>query len=45
MIYCKKCVYPFSTVNLEISDDGICSSCKTFEAFTKISDDAWKLKK
>ena len=27
MSYCKSCVYPFATVNLNVSDDGICSAC------------------
>ena len=45
MKYCKKCVYPIATVNLEIDEDGICSSCKTFEAFKKIPDDVWKKKR
>lgn len=41
MKYCKKCVYPFATVNLHVDDDGICSSCKTFEAFEKIPEEFW----
>jgi len=41
MMFCKKCVYPVSTVNLEIDNDGVCSSCKTFEAFSEISEDIW----
>ncbi len=45
MIYCKKCVYPIATVNLEIGEDGICSSCKTFEAFEKIPEEIWKARK
>ena len=45
MNYCKKCTYPFATVNLNIDDDGICSSCKTFKAFEKISEDFWKIRK
>ena len=45
MKYCKKCVYPFATVNLHIDDDGICSSCKTFEAFEKIPDKTWEARK
>ncbi len=42
MIYCKRCVYPIIAVNLEINEDGICSSCKTFELFNKISSNDWK---
>ena len=45
MIYCKKCVYPISTVNLQIDEDGICTSCKTFDEFKKIPDEVWVKKK
>ena len=45
MNFCKKCVYPHSTVNLMVDDDGVCSSCKSFEAFGNISDDIWKKEK
>ena len=45
MKYCKSCVYPFATVNLEIADDGICSSCKSFEKAQNLSDDFWKKEK
>ena len=42
MIYCKKCVYPIIAVNLEIGDDGICSSCKTFNKFNSLTSEDWK---
>ena len=45
MKYCKKCVYPISAVNLLIEDDGICTSCKSFSGFEKISEDGWKKRK
>jgi len=45
MNYCKKCVYPFATVNLHVDDDGICSSCKTFEAFEEIPGHFWEKRK
>ena len=45
MKYCKKCVYPFATVNLHVDDDGICSSCKTFDAFEKIPTEFWDKRK
>ena len=44
MQYCKKCVYPFITVNLLVDDDGICSSCKTFDKVESLSDDFWKIR-
>ena len=37
MKYCKKCVYPEVAVNLSIDDDGICSSCRSFEEFEKLT--------
>jgi len=45
MKYCKKCVYPIVAVNLEIEDDGICSSCKAFSEFNKMSDNDWIYRK
>ncbi len=45
MKYCKKCVYPYATVNLAVDEDGVCTSCKSFESFIKISDDIWKKRK
>jgi N-acetyl sugar amidotransferase len=42
MIYCKKCVYPIISVNLEMGDDGICSSCKTFDKFNSLTSEDWK---
>ena len=45
MKYCKKCVYPFVAVNLNLGDDEICSSCKTFEKLEKISEQSWDLKR
>jgi N-acetyl sugar amidotransferase len=41
MNFCRKCVYPLATVNLHIDDDGVCSSCKTAQAFENISPDFW----
>ena len=45
MIYCKKCVYPVIAVNLEIGNDGICSSCKTFDKFNSLTLEDWKERK
>ncbi len=42
MKYCKRCVYPEVAVNLSIDDDGICSSCRSFEEFEKLSPSFWK---
>jgi len=42
MKYCKKCVYPFVTVNLGIGDDEICTSCKTFKKTHSLSENFWK---
>jgi N-acetyl sugar amidotransferase len=36
MQYCKKCTYPAVAVNLALSDDGICSGCKTNEELRSI---------
>ena len=45
MIYCKKCVYPSITVNLEINEDGICASCKSAELFLDIDKNQWQKRK
>lgn len=39
--YCSRCVYPINAVNLNIDDDGVCSSCKTAESFEKLEDEFW----
>ena len=41
MKYCKRCVYPEAAVNLYIDEDGICSSCRTFEAFEALDTEFW----
>jgi N-acetyl sugar amidotransferase len=43
--YCKKCVYPISTVNLNIDEEGVCSACRTAEKFEELSDDFWSQRK
>lgn len=43
--YCKRCVYPTSTVLLEIDEQGICSSCRVSERFNAISDKFWDERK
>ena len=41
MKYCTNCVYPFVTVNLDITEDSICSSCKSFEKAQSLSSEFW----
>lgn len=41
MKYCKRCVYPAVAVNLSFDDEGVCSSCRTFEAFDQLSPEFW----
>ncbi len=42
MSYCKKCTYPFVAVNLQVDDDGVCSSCRTAEEFEKLTPEFWQ---
>jgi N-acetyl sugar amidotransferase len=44
MNYCKKCVYPFAAVNLNIEEDGICSACKSSESFDELDPIFWEKK-
>ena len=41
MRYCKRCVYPFVAVNLNIYEEGVCSSCTTFEKFEQLTPEFW----
>lgn len=41
MLYCKKCVYPIHAVNIDIDDEGICSSCRTFEEILNLDEASW----
>ncbi len=45
MRYCKKCVYPFITVNLHVDDEGVCSSCRSFDDFEKLKPEFWEGRK
>ncbi len=45
MKYCKRCVYPEVAVNLYIDDEGICSSCRTFDKFNALSLEFWRKRK
>ena len=44
MIYCSNCVYPQTSVNLELVD-GICSACKTAEVFENADPSFWEHRK
>src|SRR5688572_18551814 len=39
--YCARCVYSSATVNLEIDDEGVCSSCRVAQRFEALSADFW----
>lgn len=41
MTYCNRCMYPAVAVNLSIDDSGICASCRTAEAFEKLTPEFW----
>lgn len=45
MRYCKRCVYPEISVNLDLDNEGICSSCRTFEKSKDISKEEWNKRK
>ncbi|WP_293750834.1 N-acetyl sugar amidotransferase [uncultured Paraglaciecola sp.] len=45
MQYCKSCVYPTSTVNLQVDDEGVCSSCRTGKAFQDLNAEFWAQRK
>ncbi|MBI2023015.1 N-acetyl sugar amidotransferase [Candidatus Giovannonibacteria bacterium] len=45
MRYCSRCVYPEIAVNLNMDEDGICSSCRAFERAKSFGDDEWKRRK
>ena len=42
MKYCTNCVYPEIAVNLDMSDDGVCSACLTSKERNDISTEDWK---
>ena len=39
--YCSNCVYPVNAVNLNLDENGVCTSCKTAESFAELSSDFW----
>lgn len=45
MQYCNRCVYPSVAVNLDLDDDGICSSCRSFEEAEEFSEAEWSQRK
>tara|TARA_B100000767_G_C19714951_1_gene514512 strand:+ start:276 stop:1460 length:1185 start_codon:yes stop_codon:yes gene_type:complete len=45
LTYCSKCVYPVNTVNLNINDGGVCSSCTTAQSFEKLNNHFWDERK
>lgn len=45
MKYCKKCVYPEVAVNLDLDEDGVCSSCRVDEKVSNMPDTVWKARK
>jgi N-acetyl sugar amidotransferase len=45
MIYCTKCVYPQIAVNLDVDEEGVCSSCRTFEKFEQLKPGFWEQRK
>lgn len=45
MRYCKRCVYPEVAVNLYIDEEGVCSSCRTFEKFNNLTSEFWEKRK
>lgn len=44
-VYCKKCVYPQSSVNLNIDEEGVCSACRVAEKFEVLTPEFWKQRK
>jgi len=43
--YCARCVYPNITVNLDIDEAGVCSSCRTSEKFEALTTEFWDLRR
>jgi N-acetyl sugar amidotransferase len=42
MKYCNKCVYPATSVNLILDNDGVCSACRLQEEFDQLTPEFWK---
>lgn len=41
MQYCNKCVYPAASVNIEFSNEGICTACHFSEEYFSLSEKFW----
>jgi len=41
MRFCSRCVYPEIAVNLLMDDEGVCSACRAYEEFKKLSPEFW----
>lgn len=41
MKYCTKCVYPATSVNIEFSNEGICSACQFSAEYFSLPDEFW----
>ena len=39
--YCRRCVYPMIAVNLHMDDEGVCSSCRSYEKFEAVPAEVW----
>ena len=44
-LYCQRCVYPVHAVNLDLDDEGVCSSCRTFEEIVNLDEKYWLRRK
>lgn len=42
MRYCARCTYPMIAVNLDVDEEGVCSSCRAFEAFEQLPPEFWQ---
>ncbi len=43
--YCSRCTYPTIAVNLSLDDEGICTACRTAEAFERLTPEFWDRRK
>ena len=42
MAYCKRCVYPSMSVNLNLDETGVCSACEVADKFELLTPEFWK---